>query len=59
MKKDFAVLIPETEALWHYLKGREALRGFVLLGGSGLALQIQHRLSKDLGFVWTGVREAG
>ena len=56
MKKDFAVLIPETEALWHYLKGHEALRGFVLLGGSGLALQIQHRLSEDLDFVWTGVR---
>jgi len=50
------VLIPETEGLWHYLKGHEALRGFVLLGGSGLALQIQHRLSEDLDFAWTGVR---
>ena len=56
MKKDFTVLIPETESLWHFLRAQEALRGFLLLGGSGLALQIQHRLREDLDFVWTGVR---
>ena len=50
------MLIPETEAVWSYLKGHRALRGFLLIGGSGLALQIHHRLSEDLDFVWTGVR---
>jgi hypothetical protein len=50
------VLIPETDALWSYLKGRGLLRGFVLLGGSALALRVRHRLSEDLDFVWTGLR---
>ncbi|HRQ87254.1 MAG TPA: nucleotidyl transferase AbiEii/AbiGii toxin family protein [Bacteroidia bacterium] len=50
------MLIPETEALWQYLREHDSLRGFVLIGGSGLALRIQHRLSEDLDFVWNGLR---
>jgi len=50
------VLIPETEAVWTYLREHPALRGFVLVGGTGLALRIGHRLSQDLDFVWCGSR---
>lgn len=50
------MLIPDTDSLWRYFEGKESLRGFVLIGGSGLALRIRHRLSEDLDFAWTGLR---
>lgn len=55
----FAVLIPETDALWMYLKDRPELGGFVLIGGSALALRIGHRFSEDLDFTWTAPRLPG
>ncbi len=46
-------LLPaETEKVWNFLKGQPALTGFVLVGGSALAMRIQHRLSEDLDFVF-------
>lgn len=50
------MLIPETDALWSYLKEKDSLRGFVLLGGSALALRVRHRFSEDLDLVWQGLR---
>lgn len=45
------MLRPDTERLWHFLKEQPALGGFVLIGGSALALHLRHRLSEDLDFV--------
>lgn len=47
------MLPPETERAWNFLKDQPALAGFVLVGGSALALRIGHRVSEDLDFVWT------
>lgn len=41
-----------TEHVWHYLKEQRLLGGFVLVGGSALALRIRHRLSEDLDFAF-------
>jgi hypothetical protein len=46
------MLFEPTYALWGQLKAREELSGFVLIGGSALALQIGHRRSEDLDFAW-------
>jgi hypothetical protein len=46
------VLPPETERVWGFLQTQPALAGFVLLGGSALALRIQHRQSEDLDLAW-------
>jgi hypothetical protein len=50
------MLKPDTEAVWQYLQRQPGLSGFVLMGGSALALQLGHRLSEDLDFVWPGPR---
>ena len=42
------MLPTDTEKVWTFLKPQPALGGFVLLGGSALALRIQHRRSEDL-----------
>ena len=42
------MLPPETEKVWDFLKAQPALGGFVLIGGSALALRISHRRSEDL-----------
>ena len=42
------MLKPETESLWSFLREEPQLSNFVLIGGSALALQIQHRFSEDL-----------
>lgn len=42
------LLPPETERVWNCLKQQPALAGFVLVGGSALALRIRHRRSDDL-----------
>ena len=42
------MLPPETERVWTFLKAQPALSGFVLIGGTALALQIKHRRSEDL-----------
>ena len=46
------MLPPETEKTWHFLSTQRALGGFVLVGGSALALRIHHRLSEDLDLAW-------
>jgi hypothetical protein len=46
------LLPPATEQVWNYLRDQSALSGFVLIGGSALALRIRHRLSEDLDFVF-------
>ena len=40
----------ETEKVWNFLKEQPALAGFVLVGGSALALTLRHRMSEDLDF---------
>ncbi|MEO0417150.1 MAG: nucleotidyl transferase AbiEii/AbiGii toxin family protein, partial [Verrucomicrobiota bacterium] len=56
MRKDFKVLPPDTAKVWEFLNGHALLKGFVLVGGTGLALRIQHRLSEDLDFCFNGLR---
>lgn len=46
------MLPPATERIWQFLRKQPALRGFVLIGGSALAMHLQHRLSEDLDFAW-------
>jgi hypothetical protein len=48
------LLPPETQRLWDFLKARPILSGFILIGGSALALRLQHRLSEDLDFIFPG-----
>jgi hypothetical protein len=50
------VLPPATEQVWSFLKDQPILGGFVLIGGSALALRIGHRLSEDLDFAWVEPR---
>jgi predicted nucleotidyltransferase component of viral defense system len=42
------LLPPKTEQAWNFLKEQPLLAGFVLIGGSALALRLRHRLSEDL-----------
>ena len=53
------MLPPATEKVWNYLKEQPALAGFVLAGGSALALLLRHRLSEDLDFIYPDVRLPG
>jgi hypothetical protein len=41
-----------TERVWDFLKAQRMLAGFILVGGSALALRIRHRLSEDLDFAF-------
>lgn len=50
------MLPPATEKVWRFLKEHPALAGFVLIGGSGLALRIGHRVSEDLDFAFPHLR---
>lgn len=45
------MLPADTKQVWSFLKEQPALAGFVLVGGSALALRIRHRMSEDLDFV--------
>ena len=47
-------LPPETLALWERLRRDKLLAGFVLIGGTALALRIAHRISEDLDFAYLG-----
>jgi hypothetical protein len=47
------VLPPETLELLRDLNGELARQGFYLAGGTGLALQLGHRVSEDLDFFTT------
>lgn len=50
------MLRTDTLELWRFLEGQRALQGFVLVGGSALALHLQHRVSEDLDFAWPALR---
>lgn len=41
-----------TRRLWSELKTQRLLNGFVLVGGTALALRMGHRLSEHLDFIW-------
>ncbi len=45
------MLLPDTERVWQFLQRQPALAGFVLVGGSALALRLKHRISEDLDLV--------
>lgn len=45
------MLRPDTERLWHFLKGQSTLTGFVLVGGTALSMHLDHRISEDLDFM--------
>jgi hypothetical protein len=46
-------LHPQTQAVFATLAASELTRGFLLIGGTALALQIAHRISNDLDFLFT------
>ncbi len=46
------MLQKSTAKLWQTLSSKPELAGFVLIGGSALALHIRHRISEDLDFAW-------
>jgi hypothetical protein len=50
------VLLPETERVWDFLKEQPALAGFVLIGGTALAIRIHHRRSDDLDLAYPQIR---
>lgn len=50
------MLLPETASLWNHLRGQPSLHGFVLIGGTALALHLRHRVSEDLDFIHPGPR---
>ncbi len=45
------MLRPDTLALWDYLEPHPFLGGFVLVGGTALAMHLGHRVSEDLDFM--------
>ena len=49
---DLRSLPPETSRLWRRLDAEPLLRGFVLVGGTALAMRIGHRRSEGLDFAY-------
>lgn len=49
-------LPPATRAIWRRLENEEALRGFILVGGTALSLRIGHRESEDLDFAFPDMK---
>lgn len=43
-------LSPETESVFNSIKRFEIFKDYILIGGTALSLQINHRLSEDLDF---------
>jgi hypothetical protein len=56
LRRDLPLLPPATEKVWAFLKEQSALSGFILAGGSALALLLRHRMSEDLDFVYPAPR---
>ncbi len=50
------MLRPETEKVWSCLRSQPLLAGFILVGGSALALHLRHRFSEDLDFMYPAER---
>ena len=46
----FNILPDEQKKVYEILKGKEWINSYYLAGGTGLALQLGHRLSKDFDF---------
>jgi hypothetical protein len=46
------MLQESTSQVWKILSSKPELAGFVLIGGTALALHIDHRISEDLDFSW-------
>ena len=42
----------QTQAAFHLLAGSELTEGFLLVGGTAMALHIAHRVSNDLDFLF-------
>ena len=53
------MLRPDTNQLWERLRDEPLLSGFVLVGGSALALHLGHRVSEDLDFAYVGLEVTG
>ena len=51
-------LRPDTQSVWERLRRETALTGFVLVGGSALAIHFGHRVSEDLDFAFMGLGAA-
>lgn len=51
---DTIKLPPDTQRLWQSLQSNLLLNGFVLIGGTALAMRIGHRISEDLDFAFLG-----
>jgi predicted nucleotidyltransferase component of viral defense system len=49
------MLAEETKKAWEALREQPLLDGFVLIGGTALALHIGHRISEDLDFACTEI----
>ena len=46
----------DTGRVWDFLREHPALSGFILVGGTALALHIEHRTSEDLDFAFVALR---
>lgn len=51
---DTTKLRPDTALAWQAIKDEPLANGFVLIGGTALAMHIQHRVSEDLDFAYVG-----
>ncbi len=49
---DLSKLRVDTRTVWEQLDGHPLLKGFVLIGGTALALRVGHRVSEDLDFAY-------
>jgi hypothetical protein len=52
MNLDARKLPPDTAKFWRRCENEPLLSGFYLMGGTALALQLQHRISEDLDFFY-------
>lgn len=53
--KSALLALPEsTRALFERIRNARGIKNFILVGGTALALRLQHRLSEDLDFMTTG-----
>jgi predicted nucleotidyltransferase component of viral defense system len=46
------MLQESTAQVWKIFSSKPELKGFILIGGSALALHIDHRISEDLDLTW-------
>jgi len=51
---DYSFMPENTREVFNILCGHDFISKFVLIGGTALAIQIKHRLSEDLDFIYDG-----